>query len=393
VLLDDLQWADEATLDVLPALARALEGEPVLLVGAYRSDDIARGHPIRRLRSELRRDGRLRGISLEPLDAAATAALLEQVLEAPAAPGLRDAIGDRTDGVPFFVTELGLALAASGRLRTGAAGLELLEGEELPLPDSIRDAVLLRTAGLSPAARSAVAVAAVAGQSFDPEPVLAIAGLDEWPDEAVSSGILVDGASGQMAFRHALVRDAFYGELPLLQRRALHREVARRLDAPAQVLAEHWAQAREPEQARRRFLEAANACCAVHAYLDGARAARRGARWSCGRTARTSAGGCRRWSGSRCVRSSPASRARPCARGARWPTAAGARASRWPSPRPRAGWPARSSCRAAGTRRCPRARRRPWPSRRPERSARPPRSGWRRPPTCARRPASGPRSS
>ena len=275
VFLDDLQWADEATLDVLPALARSLDAEPVLLVGAYRSDDVARGHPIRRLRGELRRDRRLQEIAVAPLDAATTAALLEHVLGAPAAPGLSDAIFDRTDGVPFFVTELGLALATSGRLRTAAAGEELLEGEELPLPESIRDAVLLRTAGLSPQARSAVTVAAVAGQSFDPESVLAIAQLDEWPEDAVRSGILVEGKSGQMAFRHALVRDAFYDELPLLQRRALHRQVAERLRAPVPVVAEHWAQAREPERARRCFLEAANTACAVHAYLDGARAARR----------------------------------------------------------------------------------------------------------------------
>ena len=274
LLLDDMQWADEATLGLLPALARALDGAPVLVVVAYRSDDVPRGHPIRRLRSELRRDQRLTEIALAPFDTEATAQLLEQVLGAPPAPALRDAIQDRTDGVPFFVAELALALAGQ-RLHVGPAGLELVDGTELPLPESVRDAVLLRAAGLSAAGRSLLAVAAVTGQTFPLEPVMAIAGLDEWPDEPARRGIVVDGPPGQMAFRHALVREAFYGEIPWLERRALHRRVAERLPAPAQVTAEHWAQANEPARARRGFLAAAEANCALHAYRDGARAARR----------------------------------------------------------------------------------------------------------------------
>src|SRR4051794_22047290 len=108
LLLDDMQWADEATLGLLGGLARALAAAPVLLVAAYRSDDVPRGHPIRRLRSELRRDHRLVEVALEPFGPAATAELLAQLLGAPPAPALRDAIHDRTDGVPFFVAELGL---------------------------------------------------------------------------------------------------------------------------------------------------------------------------------------------------------------------------------------------------------------------------------------------
>src|SRR5436305_1736394 len=76
----------------------------------------------------------------------------------------RGAIHDRTDGVPFFVAELALALAGEERLRAGGQGLELVAGADLPLPDSVRDAVLLRASGLSLAGRTAIAAAAVAGQ-------------------------------------------------------------------------------------------------------------------------------------------------------------------------------------------------------------------------------------
>jgi tetratricopeptide (TPR) repeat protein len=81
-----------------------------------------------------------------------------------------------------------------------------------------------------------------------------------------------------MAFRHALIRDAFYGEIPWTKRVSLHRAVAQRLEddhaAPA-VVAEHWALGRQPDRARASLLAAAEAFCAVHAYRDGARAIRR----------------------------------------------------------------------------------------------------------------------
>jgi predicted ATPase len=244
LFLDDLQWSDDATPELLAALARWVDSQPLLLVGSFRSDELPRGHAIRRLRSELRRAGRLRQVTVEPLDAEASAALLERTLWT-VAPSLRRMVFDRTDGVPFFVRELGSALAARGRLVPGPYGLELLEGEDVPVPDSVRDAVLLRAAGLTDDAREAVATAAVAGQTFDPGLVMAVAGLPEWPEEVLRRGIVTEADSGRLGFRHALVRDAFYGEIPWNRRMALHRAVAERLDAeraPPVLVAGRWAE-------------------------------------------------------------------------------------------------------------------------------------------------------
>jgi DNA-binding NarL/FixJ family response regulator len=277
LFLDDVQWADDATPELLGALARSVTLEPLLMLAAFRSDELPRGHAIRRLRSELRRAGRLRQITLEPLGAESSAALLEQALGT-VAPSLRRAVFDRTDGVPFFVRELGSALAASGRLVPGAAGLELLKGEDVPLPDSVRDAVLLRAAGLSDQARDAVTAAAVAGQMFDPELVMAVAGLSEWPEELLRRGMVIEAEAGRMAFRHALVRDAFYGEIPWTRRIVLHQAVAERLEAARAtpvLIAEHWVLGRQPEPARAALLRAADASGAVHAYRDAERAVRR----------------------------------------------------------------------------------------------------------------------
>jgi DNA-binding NarL/FixJ family response regulator len=273
VFIDDLQWADQATLELLPPLAGALADEPLLILGAYRSDAIPRGHPLRRMRSELRRLRRLQEIAVEPLSGADTAALADHLLGGPPGPALTAALYDRTEGVPFFVEELARALAESGRLRRGRAGFEVA-GETVPIPDTVRDAVLLRTESLSDAARAALEIAAIAGLQADVELLAEIAGNEDGIQQAIAHGFLIEVEPDHVAFRHALVREALYGEVGWSRRRALHSRVASWLEervAPPSVTAEHWLAARERERARQALLAAATASCAVHAYRDAAR--------------------------------------------------------------------------------------------------------------------------
>lgn len=278
VLLDDLQWADEGTLEVLMGLAPLVESEPVLVIGTYRSDELTRTHPLRRLRSELRRQRRLHEIGVEPLGGEDTAVLLEHVCGERIAESLLRTVLDRTGGVPFFVEELGSALLAGARLRSAPGGLELRDATAVPLPDTIRDAVLLRAAGLDSATHVSLGVAAALGQEFDPELAAMLAGLERWPEEALRRGVVVEQSEGRLAFRHDLVREAFYDAVPWAQRPPLHRQIAERLEergAPPATVAQHWAKGRDPDRARRAFLRAAEQFCAVYACRDGAQAIRR----------------------------------------------------------------------------------------------------------------------
>ncbi|MDX6628195.1 MAG: hypothetical protein QOH00_441, partial [Gaiellales bacterium] len=277
VVLDDLQWADETTLvEVLPMLAASLARAPVLVVGIYRSDDVPRGHALRRLRRDLRRAGRLREFTLSPFDAAGTGALAGQVLAGTPSPTLVAALHERTEGVPFFVEELAAALAASGRLRVGERGVEVAAGEPVPLPDTVREAVLLRAASLSDDARSVLEVAAIAGVSFA-LPLLVALGGDAGLDEALEAGLIVEMEAGLASFRHALTREALYRDVPWVRRRELHRryadELMRRGASPA-LLAEHWLAAHD-ERALGALIAAAREHAAVHAYRDALRAGRR----------------------------------------------------------------------------------------------------------------------
>jgi DNA-binding CsgD family transcriptional regulator len=277
IVLDDLHWADETTLvEVLPALAAALKSGP-LVVGIYRSDEIPRGHPLRRLRRDLRRAGRLRELTLGPLDAKETAVLAAQILGGDPSPGLAADLYERTQGVPFFVEELAAALAASGHLLKGKRRMDLVKGGEVPVPDTVRDAVLLRVATLSDEARSLLEIAAVAGLSFELRALVDLGG-ESGLDEAIESGVMVEAESGWAAFRHALTREALYSDIRWTRRRGLHRKYADYLSAqgagPA-VVAEHWLAAHDYELATPLLVEATAEYEQIHAYRDALRTGRR----------------------------------------------------------------------------------------------------------------------
>lgn len=271
IFLDDLHWADSTTLELLPLLVTALAGDPVLAIGAYRSDELPRGHPLRRLRTELRRLGVLRELNLEPLDLDAAALLIGRILGQASSPELATMIQARTQGIPFYIQELTTALASSGRLEASAEGLQLTQQTTLPVPDSIRDAVLLRTAPLSEDAHAALEVAAVVGLTFEIDLVEELTERAAGIEEVIADGIVLEGEPGCAAFRHALVREALYSDIPWTRRRALHRAVALRLslyNTPPLLLAEHWLAAREFEHARRALVDAALISSRIHAHRD-----------------------------------------------------------------------------------------------------------------------------
>jgi tetratricopeptide (TPR) repeat protein len=267
VVLDDLQWADHATLRLLTALAPRLERERVLVIGAYRDDQLPRGHGLRFARAELGRMGKLHELRLGRLDGAPAAALVEAIVGAGAAAVLAAAINERAEGLPFFVVELAHALAE--RLEAGDAG----PVESLPIPESVSDAVLVQAALLSEAGREALGCAAAMGLQFGAGDLCVLATAAA-VDELVSAGFLEISGQDRARFRHALVRDAVYRSLPWARRREYHRRIAEQYLAggtlPAGIRAEQWLLAGEPRRARPHLLAAAEAACESHAYRDAA---------------------------------------------------------------------------------------------------------------------------
>jgi DNA-binding NarL/FixJ family response regulator len=279
IFLDDLHDSDSTTLEVLPQLAGVAESAPLLILCAYRADEIGREHPMRAMRIAVRRAGRLHELRVEPLDPTDSAALAEQVLGQPLAPTLTDWLFERTQGLPLFVEELAALLRSSRAVRQIGGRLELAQASpDLPVPETVRDLVLLRTARLADAARAALEVASVAGVMFDLDLVARLGGGEPALGEAFASGLLVESGERGGAFRHPLIRDAIYGDIAWPRRRALHRQLAEQLErggCSAIVLAEHWLAGRELERARDTLLKAARVAASVHAYRDAAACARR----------------------------------------------------------------------------------------------------------------------
>ncbi len=276
MVLDDLHWSDEATLELLSALADPLGELSVLVVAAYRSDGLPRDHGLRRLRHELRRARRLEEVALGPLELEDVAELLAATLESPPSPSLVRSLHDASQGTPFFVEELAGALRVSGSLVRGRHGLEFAHLGEIPLPDTVRDAVLISASELSEQGRAAAEAAAVAGAVFDLDLVASLSsphGVAELLDQELVRE--QDPRTG--AFRHGLARDALYADVPWMRRRALHRRLAEALEpagAPSRIVAAHWVGARDSARARAALLRAAAESELVHAFRDAAAAGR-----------------------------------------------------------------------------------------------------------------------
>ncbi|MGK2876993.1 MAG: helix-turn-helix transcriptional regulator [Solirubrobacterales bacterium] len=273
LLLDDLQWSDEATLEALVRLAPTLADMRLLIVAAYRNDELLRSHPLRRLRTDLNRERLLMEIALNPLNARESEALVAELLEVPASPRLMTTLSDRSGGNPFFLAELALALDDTDRLIAGPEGLQLSLDSSMPLPSTVRDAVLVRTSQLPAVARESAEVAAVIGNHFDIGMVAELGAGDGIAD-LLAAGLLAEEEDGWAAFRHPLERDAIYEDVPWLRRSELHRRIAELLevgDADRSEVAAHWLAARDTSRALDALLAAIAQRDRVHAHRDATR--------------------------------------------------------------------------------------------------------------------------
>jgi len=206
-VLEDVHWADEATLDVLKLLARRVETVPALVIASYRDDELDRRHPLRLVLGELATSRPVVRLKLAALSPAAVVELAEpHAVDA-------DELYRKTAGNPFFVVE---ALAS--------------QAEEIP--DTVRDAVFARAARLSPSPQQPVEAVAVVPQRAELWLLEALAGeAIDGLDECLTSGMLASEPAG-VAFRHELARLAVEESIALNRRVGLHRQALVALTDP-----------------------------------------------------------------------------------------------------------------------------------------------------------------
>ncbi|WP_326834524.1 AAA family ATPase [Amycolatopsis rhabdoformis] len=248
LVVEDVHWADETTLEFLLFLAARQELRPALVL-TYRPDEVGDDSLLLRLSSRYPR------ITLGALDVAQTAQLVSSMLgdERVSEPFARF-LHRHTDGIPF-------ALEESVRLLRDRADLIRQGGEwirrsltEIAVPPTIRDALAERLVRLSADAQAVLRACAVLATPAAEPDVVAVCGLPAERagaaiDEAARSGLLVEDERGRLGFRHALAAKAVYDGIGGRERRELHRRSGKALSvwdpAPVAVLAHHFREAGE----------------------------------------------------------------------------------------------------------------------------------------------------
>jgi DNA-binding CsgD family transcriptional regulator/tetratricopeptide (TPR) repeat protein len=251
LVIEDLHWADEATLDVLRLLGRRFAGIRALVLATYRDDELDRGHPLRVVLGELATGRGIERLDLAPLSLAAVAQLAKPY-------GISaDELYRSTGGNPFFVTEV---------LGAGAKDI----------PHTIRDAVLARAARLSGSARSLLDPLAIMAPEKDLRVLEAVAGeAIESLDECLASAMLVADARG-VAFRHELARLVIEESMSPRRKLALHSRALRALtespttESPPARLAHHAEACGDGAAVLRFAPQAAVRAAAVGAHRESA---------------------------------------------------------------------------------------------------------------------------
>ncbi len=256
LVVEDVHWADEATLEFLLFLA-SRQPQRVSLLVTYRPDDLPVSSLLRRLSSRLSTGVTCVRFTLGPLDLAGTVALVSSMLDGEhVSEEFAGFLRAHTDGLPLAIEEsVRLMGDRADLIRRGGEWVRRRHLDQIPVPPTVRDAVVERAGRLGSSQQAVLQAAAVLAEP-EPEPVLvAVAGLSG--DEAgrgmagaVGCGLLADdepNGQGLISFRHALAARAVYEAMPARLRRQMHLRAAGALEglspAPVPRLARHFREA------------------------------------------------------------------------------------------------------------------------------------------------------
>ncbi|MDY7093604.1 MAG: AAA family ATPase [Acidobacteriota bacterium] len=241
LLLDDLQWADEATCRLLRHLAWEVARLKVLILGTFRDAELGREAPFRRVLAELLRQRIGRQLPLGPLSRQEMAELLEGLSGTQPPDEAVDFFERTTEGYPFFVEELYRhVILQGGGEHSAAERWGRLPGSRVEVPESVRVVILQRVGRLRESTREFLTAASIAGRTFDPQVACFLTDLDHQEDlaagvdEAEAAGLIVPRTAGpelRYEFAHDLIRHSLLSQLSLVRQRTMHLRVVEAMEA------------------------------------------------------------------------------------------------------------------------------------------------------------------
>ena len=234
LLLDDLHWADQASLLMLQFLARNLAGSRLLLLGTYRDVELGRQHPLAHTLAELAREQIGTRVLLRGLTAPDATRYIEMTSGVAPSGALAAAVYRETEGNPFFLSEVVRMLVSEGRLERadGAASWTVM------IPQSVREVVGRRLDHLSEECNQILTMAAVIGREFPLDGLQMLTPHDadrllDLLEEGQAARVVEEvggGPVGRFSFSHALIRETLYDELSTTRRVRLHRQIGEALE-------------------------------------------------------------------------------------------------------------------------------------------------------------------
>jgi len=211
IIVEDLHWSDQASLEFLLYLARRMSDQPLFLLLSYRSVDDQAG--LVELLSGLDREPIAQQFQLDPLTRTEVAELLKAILDQP--PGISaefvEAIYSLTEGNPFFAEEICTSLIASGDIYYADRQWRRKPLSQIDIPDSVERLLEQHLSRISPPARQLIDLAAISRRSFDFAVLQSLTGLSEAEllalvKELMAARLVVEESAEQFSFRHALTR-------------------------------------------------------------------------------------------------------------------------------------------------------------------------------------------
>ncbi len=278
LVIDDLQWCDQETLEWLHFLLRYDVQARLLIVGTVRSGEISAEHPLNLLLLDLRKGRQLIEIELAPLTPSETVLLAQQIGGNHIASNQEAKVYSTTEGNPLFIVELMRAEFDRNSLALAQGEIASADPQANPtLPPHLQAVIQSRLVQLSPSARELARLAAAIGRKFTFD-VLLRAGDDSEPklvdalEELLQRYIIREQTTGSYDFSHGKIRDVVYSEVSGMRRRLLHRRVAQTLeamyaiDAVSGEVATHYELAGVFDQAISHYQHAAEV--AQHIYAN-----------------------------------------------------------------------------------------------------------------------------
>jgi DNA-binding CsgD family transcriptional regulator len=278
IILEDLHWADPASIEFLRYLGAGLASLPILLIATYRRDELTRAQPLYQQLPSLIRETGGRRLDLRPLG---SADLLAYVRSRHPMRGSDEArlvayLERHADGNPFFVVELLRALTEKGLLRSAGNRWELGELDRIVVPTLLRQVIDGRISRLGDETREPLSVAAIIGQDIPLALWAHVLGLDESRllvivERAIETHLLDSSPDGvRVRFVHALTRESLYEAVVPPRRRIWHKRVADLLASQAIVnsdaVAFHYERAGDP-QAWEWYVRAGERAQRAYAWL------------------------------------------------------------------------------------------------------------------------------